>query len=449
MCFSFAGRIDHANLVINVVPRTTSNVKPADVDLIASQTLANAKTAEEYVSKALEMKQKYEHTTPSSSYVKYDIFEGQKTKLLPVEPKEQHESTESIAKEDAIGDMTKSASEYSEYYNSSPEYAMQTTTTTTYKHPELGNYNYKDLESANSDFSQHYSSSNYDNTFDSIKNLNQDTHYGYSSAITALPSKQEMISYIEKAVKKYLREMDLSGKLTGSPSAQAEIKTYYRFPSTTPPPPPIGGPTKIYSTGTHSEFFKPGKHSYKDNYLKSSYSTVKPFTIDSDYIPENVDLTVRSKKRQKPIDLSALDVGQSWSHTSQISHQGEPPLPPRRKKKKKPKIHLNSQTYHDINALPYAPNRGLIYDEHNPYSTALPYTEHGSNGYSSHKDHSVGASISFGGGSPHSSGYHSTYGHNDETSSGSSSSKRFVPSMQVVNGIPVTNPYKFNMDTLK
>lgn len=279
-------------------------MKPAEVDLIASQTLANAKTAEEYVSKALEMKTKYDHTTPSSSFVKYDIYEGEKTKLLPVTViSENHNShrpvmsstaapkTEPIGHEDAVSDNSKSASEYVEFYSQhQPEY-YQTTTTTTYKHPEFNNY--KDLESSNSDYNHQFSS--YD-------------HFNPSGLHSVYPSKQEMISYIEKAVKKYLRELDLTGKLTGAPSAQAEIKTYYRFPSTTTPTPiPIGN-TKLFSAGTHSEFFKPAK----DSYLKSSYSTVKPFAVDSiPYVPESVDLTVRSKKRPKPIDLSALDVGQS------------------------------------------------------------------------------------------------------------------------------------------
>lgn len=402
--------------------------------------MANAKTAEEYVNKALDMKQKYEHSTPSSSFVKYDIYDSEKTKLMPIHTQEnQHElnqqEAEGLTPKEDIADMTKSASEYSEYIQHPAEYVAQTTTTTTYKHPEYST-NFKDLDPSNSDYNQHYMN-NYD-TFDSIRNINYD-HNSYNSALRKLagyPSKEEMIKYIERAVKKYLREMTLNGKLSSSlnsaPSAHAEVKTYYRFPSSTTVSPPIES-TKMYSAGTHSEFFKPTKHSYKHSY-------VKPLTVDT-YAPEGVDLTVRSKKRPKPIDLSALDVGQSWSHSSTLNNP-EPIIPYR--KPKKHKIHINTQTYHDINALPYVPNRGLLHEDYNPYSTATAYIDH-SNGHhhSSYKDHPVGASISFGGHAHNT--HHGSYGNSDEPTH----KAQFTPSMQVVNGIPVKNPYKFNMDTLK
>lgn len=390
------------------------------------------------------MKQKYEHTTPSSSFVKYDIFEGEKTKLMPVEQHEIHSEPmqpgrEPIEPKEDLTDMSKSATEYSEFIHH-PEYVSQTTTTTTYKHPEY-NANYKDLEQSNSDYNQQIMS-NYD-SFDSIRNINYDNQYSYNNALrklAAYPSKEEMIRYIEKAVKKYLREMNLGGKLSSSlnsaPSAHAEVKTYYRFPSSTTPSPLVSEPTKLYSTGTHSEFFKTGKNSYKQ-----LYGSIKPFTVET-YNPEGVDLTVRSKKRPKLIDLSALDVGQSWSHTSTLNNPD--PIPYR--KPKKQKIHINTQSHHDINALPYIPNRGLVYEDYTPYSTATAHLDHSSgHHHSSYKDHPVGASISFGG---HSYGtHHGSYGSNDEPVA--SHKPHFVPSMQVVNGVPVKNPYKFSMDTLK
>lgn len=467
------GRVDHANLVINVVPRTSG--KPADVDVYASQTLANAKTAEEYVNKALEMKTKYDHTTPSSSFVKYDIYEPEKTKLMPV-ISAPNEVTEPMSHKEDVSDMTRSASEYSDFSIEHPQEYVSQTTTTTYKHPALSTH-FSDLDSSNSDYNHNYnymsSIQHYDpydsikTSYDPFKQINYDNRQSMDDAMRKLagyPSKEEMIKYIERAVKKYFKELDLPSKihsshsssaslplpLSGSSSAQAEIKTYYRFPSSTTPS-PIDS-TKLYSAGIHSEFFKPSKGISP----KPSYVTVKPFTLDS-YSPEGVDLTIPSKKRPKPLDLSALDVGQSWSHTS--SSHPEPVVTYR--KKKKPKLHLSSQTYHDINSLPYVPNRGLLYDDYSPYSTATSTIDHpsGSSHYSSHKDHPVGASISFGGGHSHGDhhhhhkhhkhrhhghGHHSSHSHHNDDSKSS-----FIPSMQVVNGVPVTNPYKFNMDTLK
>lgn len=444
------GRVNHANLVINIVPR--ANKKPANVDIIASQSLANAKTAEEYVSKALEMKHKYDHTTPSSSFVKYDIYEKEQTKRVPAhatptplsairieEPNDSKNQIDTMVG----GDTEKSSSDFHEYYHSP---AVQSTTiTTTYKNPDdLGVYgSYKDLDGANTDFSHQLASANYD-VFGTINNINYDNQKSYSSALqrvpggsgAAYPSKQEVFDYIERAVKKYMREMESEGKLsssavstiTGAPTAHAEIKTYYRFPSSTVATPVTS--TKLYSMGTHSEFFKPAK----SNTVKISgvYSTVKPFVVES-YTPDTIDLTVRSKKRPKPIDLSALDVGQSWSHSA----SSEPAVTHHHRKPHKPKLHFNSQTYHDINALPYAPNRGIIYDEYSP-STSYPDLANAHTSLSV-KDHPVGASISFG----------SSAGGSSYEPEESVKSPHFTPSMQVLNGVPVTNPYKFNMETLK
>ncbi|XP_031636429.1 probable serine/threonine-protein kinase DDB_G0282963 isoform X2 [Contarinia nasturtii] len=447
------GRVDHANLVINVVPRTS--VKPADVDLYASHTLANAKTAEEYVNKALEMKTKYDHTTPSSSFVKYDIYEAEKTKLVPVVSTPSH-VTEPMSHKEDVSDMTKSASDFSEYSLDHPQEYVHQTTTTTYKHPALSTQ-FKDLDSSNSDYNHNYNylssiaHHNYD-PYDSIKHINHDNRNNMDDVMRKLagyPSKEDMIKYIERAVKKYLREFDLAGRLTSSPSsplsgsssAQAEIKTYYRFPSSTTASPIES--TKLYNAGIHSEFFKPTKGSSS----KPSYSTIKPFTFD--YSPEGVDLTIPSKKRPKPLDLSALDVGQSWSHPPS-AHASEPVVTYR--KKKKPKIHMNSQTYQDINSLPYLPNRGLIYDEYSPFSTATSIIDHpsGNSHYSSHKDHPVGASISFGGHS-HESKRHRHHGHGHHHSSHShhhdhDEKSNFVPSIDIFDGGAEKNKFSFTDD---
>lgn len=425
------GHVNHANLVINLVPRT--NKKPAEVDLIASQSLANAKTAEEYVSKALELKHKYDHSTPSSSFVKYDIYEPEKKKQVPVTPIPSRIEEPIDSKDDEqVHDLAKSSSDFNEYYHR-PDYTIRTTTTTRYNNPDetLHTYNYKDLDSSNTDYNNQFTA-NYD-SFGTINNINYDNQKSFTSALqkmTGYPTKEEVFDYIEKAVKKYMRELESEGKLsggsslTGMPSAHAEIKTYYRFPSTTMSP--ITS-TKMYAAGTHSEFFKPSK----GGHLQVSYSTVKPFIVES-YTPDGIDLTFRNKKRPKPIDLSAIDVGQSWSHNA-----GSETVPSYRKPHKT-KLKFNSQTYHDINALTYVPNRGLIYEGNNPYSTSTSYPDL-ANSHSSVnlKDHPVGASISFGGST-----------HESEDSSKSSSS-HFTPSMQVLNGVPVTNPYKFNMETLK
>lgn len=409
------------------------NKKPADVDLIASQSLANAKTAEEYVSKALEMKHKYDHSTPSSSFVKYDIFEKQETKRVPtiIKAATARPVVAQVKDDVEYTDDIKASSDIHEYYQK-PDYALKTTTTTTYKSPEDA-VAFKDLEISQSRFTPQLVS------YDAFNGLQFDSQKSFGNAYQspAYPSKEEVFDYIERAVKKYMRELESEGKLssasgvaavTAAPPPHTEIKTYYRFPSSTAAPVTA---TKLYSMGTHSEFFKPPKKK-----SKGSYSTVKPITVES-FTPEAIDLTFNGKK-QKPIDLSALDVGQSWSHSN-----SEPivAIVPVNYRTSKPKLHFNAQTYHDINSLPYVPNRGIIYDENAPVSTIAPYPD-SSNAHSSvnYKDHPVGATISFGGSNGNSQ---------QESEESSKYSPQFTPSVQVLNGIPVSNPYKFNMETLK
>lgn len=400
------------------------------MELLASQSLANAKTAEEYVNKALELKHRYEHTTPSSSFVKYDVYEKEKKKRVHPSPTTNLvEEPLKINVEDSSGDLAKSSTEFHDYYHT-PE-VVKTTTTTTYN-PTA----YRDLEGSNSDYNHHFTT-NYD-AYSAIHSMNYENQKNMNEAfnkISGYPTKQELYEYIEKAVMKFMSEMNLGTKYAGignsvspAPSAHAEIKTYYRLPSSLPSP---STTTKLISTGTHSEFFKPTKGS------KFSYPTVKPFVMET-YTPHTIDLTARYKKRPSALDIATLDVGQSLSHTSSSD-----PVNAYRKPYK-PKSHASSQTYQDINnAQTYLPNRGLIYDDHIPYTSATSsyrdYSE--ANSGSSYKDEglsNVGASISFGGQSQ-----------SDASESEKSNQGQFVPSMQVVNGIPVTNPYKFNMHTLK
>lgn len=390
------------------------------------------------------MKQKYEYTTPSSSFVKYDIYEKEKKKRVPSPspPANQIEEPIQINVPETPGDLAKSSTEYSDYIYHPQEYTTKTTTTTTYNPGD-----FKDLESSNTDFTHNFASS-YD-PITAFSNINYENEKKLNSIFgrpSSFPTKEELYEYIEKAVAKYMSEMHLPSKfgsgntLAAAPSAHAEIKTYYRLPNSP------SASTKLISTGTHSEFFKPFKSS------KASYHpTVKPFILET-YTPHTIDLTVRHKKHPSAIDLASLDVGQSVSHGTSSEPVGI------YRKPQKHKLHFGSQAYHDINAMTYLPNRGLIYDDHNSYSSSPnsfsplshPYTSSSSGSYRdlvdagsavSIKDEgssSVGASISFNG-----------HSHSEPQDLEKPGHGRFTPSLQVVNGIPVKNSYKFNMHTLK
>lgn len=388
--------------------------------MVASQALANAKTAEEYVNKAMEMRHKYDHTTPSSSFVKYDIFENVETKhLSPSQPPSQIEYP--IQKKATTELVEKSAPDYEDSYED-------------FRRPDFLRFNaalknFKEQDNAGA-YSHQYS-----DLYDPFAANDDKSHMFQANAPRSVnsnyPSKAEVFRQIEKSVLKYMRELEADGKLPGvsnRPVAHAEIKTYYRFPTSTVASPSPA--TKIVNTGTHSEFFKTTKHGGN----KVKYSTIKPFTADT-FIPENIDLTIPGKKRPKPVDLDALDVGQTWLHSNEQHSHGL------RRKPGKPKLHFNSQTYQDINALSFPPNKGPFDEDNVPYSSQSWSDQVNSPSTLNIKEGAanVGASISF--------------GHNQEAFGSEDAAKavhgQYIPSVQIINGVPVANPYKFHMDTLK
>lgn len=396
--------------------------RPAEVDIVASQALANAKTAQEYVNRAIEMRNKYE-TTPSSSFVKYDIFENVETKQHAT-PASQIEVP--IPKK-TVTEVSKKSSldyEFDEYRR--PDYLKQL------------NFN-KDQEPAFSNFHESYLP-------EALDVYQEDKSHLFKKKVppssSSYPSKDEVLGTIEKSVLKYMQQLEADGRILGianRPTAHTEIKTYYRFPTATVPSPvPSQTSSNIVNTGTHSEFFKSPKGvSVGSGSNKIKYATIKPFSADT-YLPETVDLTFPSnKKRPKPLDLSALDVGQTWLHTNE---------PPPRKPNPKPKLHFNSQSYQDINSLSYPPNgnKGLFDDDNVPYSSGTWSEQVNSHSSLKHANHdgsaNVGASISFG-------GNQDPYGASDDSLK--ASPNHYVPAVQILNGVPVSNPYKFHIDTLK
>lgn len=170
----------------------------------------------------------------------------------------------------------------------------------------------------------------------------------------------------------------------------------------------------------------------------------------------NVDLTIK-KSKTKPFDLSAIDVGQSYQHinfdhstalksteendqTNIVQHH---PAPSQR-----PKLHFNQQTYHDINSM--GNNRPKSY------------------GASSSNDDDSEDS------SKHFKGFYMPKNHQGNEDGGSESLTtvhlggkklpRIIKNIddeerntnepvdapiQIINGIPVANPYNIDLNTLK
>lgn len=409
---NYLGHVNNANLMINLIPHQPQQ---HSVDLAASETLSNAQSAAEYVTRALQMRKQLRDKAPHSSYVKYDIYEKEKMQhLRPTHATTRRPvSYKPTIKSDTV---TRNSKIYEDYRK--PDYSQDF---------GEGEYMYKE---SNHNYNVHYdphSRDTYGNIKDELK----------SSATSEIP-KAELIKHIEKSVVRYMKRLEAEGNLpkVATPRPHTEIKTYYRIPSLN-----SQERVKDYTeyTSTESELFKPAPTKFYKTYKnsnKGTYTTVSTPYPEQSYttvmsVTPDIDLTFRSKVRPKPIDLSALDVGQSWSHGSSLDQYT-----------RKPKLKFNSQTYQDINSMTYIPERGLV-QEQSSYteSDGYPYTSTESGNYGTKlRDGvaNVGASITV----------REKIPENSEEAMKDLQDHYRKP-LQIINGVPVLNPYKVNLDTLK
>ncbi len=391
--------------MINLLPH---NEQHHSVDLAASQTLSNAQTAAEYVTRALQMRKNLRDKAPHSSYVKYDIYE--KEKMQHVRPTMHDRRLVTQKPSTKSDEITRNSKIYEDYRK--PDHS-----------DDFGEGEYMYREASNHKYNGQYDShsgDHYNNFKNDLKTLTE----------SGIP-KAELIKHIEKSVVRYMKRLESEGNLpkVSTPRPQTEIKTYYRLPQ-------LNSEERIKDytqyTSTESELFQPTPTKYYKTYKspnKGTYTTVSTPYPDENHttmsIAPNVDLTIRHK-RPKPIDFTALDIGQSWSHGSSLDHH----------KTAKPKLKFNSQTYQDINAMTYSPETGLI-GEVPLASHPCISTESGHHG-SKVRDGlaNVGASITV----------------NEQQNSDEALKDlqdHYRRPLQVINGVPVLNPYKLNVDTLK
>lgn len=427
--------MNNANLMINLLPH---NEQQHSVDLVASQTLSNAQSAAEYVTRALEMRKNLRDKAPHSSYVKYDIYEKeQKQHFRPF-----HERPMATQKPNTqMVPVTYNSKNYEDFRTQKPTTKSDTVTRTSkiyedYRKPDYsddfgeGEYMYRE---SNHKYNGNYDShgvGNYDNFQRDVKELTE----------SGIP-KAELMKHIEKSVVQYMKRLESEGNIPKLPKArpQTEVKTYYRLPELN-----SQETIKDYSyASTESELFKASPSDHYKTFKSPHRNTLT--TISTSYPNEpvtamsvvpNVDLTIRTK-RPKPIDYTALDIGQSWSYGSTTDHR----IPA--KPKPKAKLKFNSQTYQDINAMTYSPQKGLVLEEPSYIQSASEpciSTESGHHYETKIRDGlaNVGASLTVG----------PKYNDNsDETIK--DLQEHYRKPLQAINGVSVINPYQVNVATLK
>uniref|UniRef100_A0A182P521 Uncharacterized protein n=1 Tax=Anopheles epiroticus TaxID=199890 RepID=A0A182P521_9DIPT len=286
-------------------------------------------------------------------------------------------------------------------------------------------------------------------------------------------TKQEYMRHVQNAVLRYMRQLQEEGRLPqiasrdsddtqkafeeidlaallgnsgGFPKPKFQINGAVRTnvpqnPSHYKPMKSVPSSSTYKSTASPSQNVKLGKN---------TYTAGKPLKVAieslQDTLSSNVDLTVKGNKQPVKPDLSAIDVGQSYLHGSTLDHGSSPKdshsygngnggASP------KTKLHFNQQSHHDINTMLNA-KEGL--------RTNLKgsYLDHASSNYGSIKAGSanVGASISFGNGGL--GGGHGKGMHASEDDNKIAPEALDAP-IQIINGIPITNPYNIDINTLR
>lgn len=187
------------------------------------------------------------------------------------------------------------------------------------------------------------------------------------------------------------------------------------------------------------------KNVYTANRLKEAIEEIQE--------SPQVDLTVKRNK-QKPFDLSAIDVGQTYQHVTPFDHSSALKNVEDFDQShvvNKPKLHFSQQTYHDINNLGYNNKQKPqqeVDDSDNDDQQPNPYKGYMlANKYNS-KGNQGGAS------SYSSMSYDSSKlprivrGQNDDEDDNKVEDPVDAP-IQIINGIPISNPYNIDLNTLK
>lgn len=255
----------------------------------------------------------------------------------------------------------------------------------------------------------------YENQITRPKNHNDD--FSSSRKPRYAMSKEEMVKLIQESVMKYMKELEFEGKLpiqTETTMPKTVVKTYYKYPMGKPP-------LKEYSSFSESHPMPaPSSHySSESSYKGDEYN--------------NIDLTIKGRARARPIDLSALDVGQTWNHgpTGEItkgsymkSQKYIPHSPASHENNgKKPRYYSNWENFHDINPS----EDHHMTKESFSLSEPINYQSEASSGNSvrvNYKPEDVEAAVRV-------------------------MKHEYKGPVHIINGLPVINPYKVDMKKVK
>lgn len=264
-------------------------------------------------------------------------------------------------------------------------------------------------------------------------------------------TKDDYLRHIKQAVVQYMKDyqpkdsqakpknqryqdaqQDVQQRPTKSASASATPSSY-RLPSQQyKPMTPMKLPNNVYTAGR----------------LKDAIDELKE--------SPQIDLTVK-KSKQKPFDLSAIDVGQSYQHVSHFDHSAALKHVEEfdqsnvvQHQSNKPKLHFSQQTYHDINNLGYNQKQKPQSDDsdHDAPAQNLYKGYMLPNKYKQSQSGSSYSSMNYDGSKLPRIVSHHGQGDDDDEDDNKVDDPVDAP-IQIINGIPVANPYNIDLNTLK
>lgn len=260
-------------------------------------------------------------------------------------------------------------------------------------------------------------------------------------------TKDDYLRHIKQAVVQYMKNYQTEDSTENGSNVKIKNQRYYETEA----------PYRPTKASFYSSTYKPKlpAEQYKAMPSLNLPKNVYPAERLKDAIDEiqdhsaQVDLT-HKKSKQRPFDLSAIDVGQTYQHLAPLDHSAalknieEFDQAHTVNQQNRQKLRFSQQTYHDINNLGKhqklkQQSNDDIHGSSNVYkSYSLPSK------YSSNKDSGV---INY-----DSSKLPRIVSPNNEDDDDENENKADEPvdaPIQIINGIPVANPYNIDLNTLK
>ena len=269
-------------------------------------------------------------------------------------------------------------------------------------------------------------------------------------------SKDDYMRHIKQAVVQYMKDVHpIKDNVASGTSTKLKNQRYHEvseIPHRPTKTPAASSTPSSYRNKLPSEQYK---HFSSLKLPKGVYHGGRPLKEAIDELQDssqahNVDLTIK-KSKMKPFDLSAIDVGQSYQHVTHFDHSAalknteefDQSHAVSHQQPQRPKLHFNQQSYHDINEMVY--NKPKQQDDE-PQNLFKGYVLPNKYSGSRTRESSLANNLNF----ESSKLPRITHQDDDDEDENKLEHDEHIDApIQIINGIPVANPYNIDLNTLK